>query len=54
MSMRYLTGELEKQPASMTKENLLKALLMGKRNDDPLKYKQDILNVQNFTQPDVG
>jgi hypothetical protein len=36
-----LIGVLEKQPASMTKENLLKTLLMGERNDDPLKYKQN-------------
>ena len=36
-----LTGVLEKQPATMTKENLLKTLLMGERNDDPLKYKHN-------------
>ena len=36
-----LTGVLEKQPAIMTKENLLKALLMGERNDDRLKYKHN-------------
>ena len=36
-----LIGVLEKQPASMTKENLLKTLLMGERNDDPLKYKHN-------------
>ena len=36
-----LTGVLEKQPATITKENLLKALLMGERNDDPLKYKHN-------------
>ena len=46
-----LTGVLEKQPAIMTKENLLKALHMGERNDDPLKYKHNkkiFKNVQHF------
>ena len=37
-----LTGVLEKQPATMTKENLLRALLMGESNDDPLKYNHNI------------
>ena len=41
-----LTGVLEKQPATMTKENLLKALLMGERNDDPLNYKHNKKNIQ--------
>ena len=36
-----LTGVLEKQPATMIKENLLRALLMGESNDDPLKYKHN-------------
>ena len=35
------TGELEKQPATMTKENLLRALLMGESDDAPLKYKNN-------------
>ena len=32
-----LTGVLEKQPATMTEENLTRALLMGESNDNPLK-----------------
>ena len=36
-----LTGVLEKPPDTMTKENLLRALLMGERNDNPLKYKHN-------------
>ena len=36
-----LKGVLEKQPATMTNENLLKALLRGERNEDPLKFKHN-------------
>ena len=32
-----LTGVLEKQPATITKENLLRAFLRVESNDDPLK-----------------
>ena len=34
-----LTGVLEKQPATMTKENLLRGLFMGESIDYTLKYK---------------
>ena len=37
-----LKGVLEEQPATMNKENLLRALLMDESNDDPLKYKKNI------------
>ena len=37
-----LTGVVKKQPATMTKENLLRALLMGESNDNPLKCKHNI------------
>ena len=46
-----ITGVLEKQPATMTKQNLLKALLMGERNDDPLKCKHNKKYSNMFKTP---
>ena len=36
-----LTGVLEQQPDTMTKENLRRALLRAESNVDPLKYKHN-------------
>ena len=39
--MKETTYYLEMEPTSVTKENLQRTLLVGERNDDPLKYQHN-------------